>query len=418
MIEQTVLPDGVRVLTEAMSSVRSATVGIWADVGSSAETPAQRGISHVVEHMLFKGTEHRTAREIAEAMDGIGGNLNAFTDKEATCYYARVMDRHVPLALDVLGDMFLHSTFDATELAKERNVILEEIKMYEDSPDELIHDLFLQTMWSGANLGDPTIGFVESVSDVTPDALRAHMRDHYAPNSVLVAAAGNIEHAAFVEGVRKHFAGFTGSCRLPVPEAPATTPNALFRYKESEQAHVILGTRGLSSVDDRRYALSVLDTILGGGMSSRLFQEIREKRGLCYSVYTFQAAYRAAGLFGVYAGTSPDNVQQCIDLIDEQFASVRSVGVTHAELRLAKEHIKGSLTLSLESTSSRMIRLGRNEFGFGRQVTTEEIEARVDAVTGDEIRAVAHDLFAPENLGLCVLGPVDEAKIGWRGNAA
>jgi predicted Zn-dependent peptidase len=418
MHQQTTLASGIRVLTEAMPAVRSATVGVWADVGSAAERPHERGISHVVEHMLFKGTAKRTAREIAETMDGIGGNLNAFTDKEATCYYAKVMDRHLPLALDVLGDMFQHSNFDPEELAKEQRVILEEIKMYEDSPDELIHDLFIQTMWAGANLGDPTIGFVESVSAVTPDDLRAHMRTHYAPNSVIVAAAGNVEHDAFVQLVEQNFDGFAGHSSLPVPEAPRTTPNALFRHKDSEQVHVVLGTRGLSAVDERRYALSVLDTILGGGMSSRLFQEIREKRGLVYSVYTFQASYRAAGLFGVYAGASPENVQKCIDVVAEQFEAVRALGVTEAELHLAKEHMKGSLTLSLESSSSRMIRLGRNEFAFGRQVATEEIEARVDAVTADDVRAVAHELFAPENLGLCVLGPVDEAKIGWGGSAA
>jgi len=401
-----------------MPAVRSATVGVWADVGSAAERRQERGISHIVEHMLFKGTSRRSAREIAETMDGIGGNLNAFTDKESTCYYAKVMDRHLPLALDVLGDMFLHSTFDPEELAKEQKVILEEIKMYEDSPDELIHDLFIQTMWKGANLGDPTIGFAETVSAVTPDDLRAHMRNHYAPNSVIVAAAGNVDHDAFVAEVESNFAGFAGACALPVPEAPATTPNALFRHKDSEQAHIVLGTRGLSAVDERRYALSVLDTILGGGMSSRLFQEIREKRGLVYSVYTFQASYRAAGLFGVYAGASAENVQKCVDVIGEQFEAVRELGVTEAELHLAKEHMKGSLTLSLESSSSRMIRLGRNEFAFGRQISTEEIEARVDAVTLDEVRAIAFELFAPANLGLCVLGPVDEKKIDWSRSAA
>jgi len=418
MYRATTLPNGVRVLTEGMPAIRSATVGVWADVGSAAERPRERGISHVVEHMLFKGTSHRSAREIAETMDGIGGNLNAFTDKESTCYYAKVMDRHLPLALEVLGDMFLHSTFDPDELAKEQKVILEEIKMYEDSPDELIHDLFIQTMWAGANLGDPTIGFAETVATVTPDDLRAHMRNHYAPNSVIVAAAGNVDHDAFVADVEANFAGFAGACALPVPEAPATTPNALFRHKESEQAHLVLGTRGLSAVDERRYALSVLDTILGGGMSSRLFQEIREKLGLVYSVYTFQASYRAAGLFGVYAGASAANVQKCVDVIGEQFAAVRDRGVTEAELHLAKEHMKGSLTLSLESSSSRMIRLGRNEFAFGRQISTEEIEARVDAVTLDEVRGIAGELFAPENLGLCVLGPVDGTEIGWAGSAA
>jgi predicted Zn-dependent peptidase len=415
---KTTLANGLRVLTESMPAVRSASIGIWADVGSSLETREQRGISHLVEHMLFKGTQRRSAREIAEAMDGVGGNLNAFTDKETTCYYAKVIDRHVPLALDVLSDMFLHSLFEPQELAKEQNVILEEIKMYDDSPDELIHDLFLQTMWSGSNLGDPTIGFSDTVTAMTSADLHAHMKRHYAPNSVVVAAAGNVEHDRFVELAAECFARFEGVSEQFTPDAPHTTPSALVRQKDSEQAYVVLGSRGLSVRDDRRFALSVLDTVLGGGMSSRLFQEIREKRGLVYTVYSFQAAYRAAGLFGVYAGTSPENVQPCIDVIAEQLAALRNVEIGSDELHLAKEHIKGNLTLSLESTSSRMIRLGRNEFALGRQVTPEEIEDRVDAVEASEITELARELFAEDQLGLCILGPVDEESIEWNRDAA
>ncbi|MBV8490158.1 MAG: insulinase family protein, partial [Candidatus Eremiobacteraeota bacterium] len=317
-----------------------------------------------------------------------------------------------------LADMFLNSLFDQSELAKEQKVVLEEIKMYDDSPDELIHDLFLQTMWTGANLGEPTIGFAETVTKVTPEDLRAHMRAHYAPNSIVVAAAGNIDHDGFVELVEREFAGFSGRCILPVSEAPATTPATHVRHKDSEQAYVVIGTRGLSVRDERRYALSLLDTILGGGMSSRLFQEIREKRGLVYSVYSFQAAYREAGLFGVYAGTSPENVQACIDVVAEQFAAARKTRVEEAELHLAKEHIKGNLTLSLESTSSRMIRLGRNEFALGRNVTPEEIEARIDAVTADDVQVLAEELLAERNLGLCIIGPVDEGTIAWNRDAA
>jgi predicted Zn-dependent peptidase len=416
--KKTTLANGLRVLTESMPAVRSASIGIWADVGSSLERHEQRGISHLVEHMLFKGTQRRSAREIAETMDGVGGSLNAFTDKEATCYYAKVIDRHVPLALDVLSDMFLHSVFDPQELAKEQKVVLEEIKMYEDSPDELIHDLFLQTMWSGSNLGEPTIGFVDTVTRVTPGDLRAHMARHYAPDSVIVAAAGNVEHDQFVELASECFAPFTGKSERFEPDAPRTTPSALVRQKDSEQAYVVLGSRGLNVRDDRRFALSVLDTVLGGGMSSRLFQEIREKRGLVYTVYSFQAAYRAAGLFGIYAGTSAENVQPCIDVIAEQLASLRNLEIDANELHLAKEHIKGNLTLSLESTSSRMIRLGRNEFALGRQMAPEEIEERIDAVTASEIVEIAHDLFAEDQLGLCILGPVDESSIEWNRDAA
>ncbi len=418
MYKKTTLPNGLRVLTETMPAVRSATIGIWAEVGSSLETRVDRGISHLVEHMLFKGTGRRSARDIAETMDGVGGNLNAFTDKETTCYYAKVIDRHVPLALDVLADMFLHSAFDPGELAKEQKVVLEEIKMYEDSPDELIHDLFLQTMWSGSNLGDPTIGFVDTVTRITPADLRTHMKRHYAPNSVVVAAAGNVDHDHFVELVAECFANFRGTSDAFEPDAPSTTPGTLIRHKDSEQAYVIVGSRGLSARDDRRFALSVLDTVLGGGMSSRLFQEIREKRGLVYTVYSFQAAYREAGLFGIYAGTSPENVQPCIDVIVEQLAALRNVRISDAELQLAKEHIKGSLTLALESTSSRMIRLGRNEFILGRQMTAEEIEERVDAVTSPQITEIAAELFTEDQLGLCILGPVDEAAIAFNRDAA
>ena len=418
MYKKTTLPNGLRVLTEAMPAVRSATVGVWADVGSSVESRERRGISHLVEHMLFKGTQRRTARQIAETMDSVGGNLNAFTDKETTCYYAKVIDRHVPLALDVLADMFLHSTFDPLELSKEQKVILEEIKMYDDSPDELIHDIFLQTMWSGSSLGEPTIGFAESVMGVTPEGLRAHMRAHYAPNAVIVAAAGNVEHDRFVELVAEEFGGFQGACVLPRAERPATTPATNVRFKESEQAYVVMGTRGIDIRDDRRYALSLLDTVLGGGMSSRLFQEIREQRGLVYSVYSFQAAYRAAGLFGVYAGTSAENVQACVDVIVEQFARARNAPIERDEFQLAKEHIKGNLTLSLEASSSRMIRLGRNEFALGRHVSAEEIEQRIDAVTPDEVQQLARELLAEENLGLCIIGPVHESDIAWRPDAA
>jgi len=416
--KKTTLANGIRVLTETMPGVRSATVGIWADVGSSVERRDRRGISHLVEHMLFKGTNRRTARQIAETMDGVGGNLNAFTDKESTCYYAKVIDRHVPLALDVLADMFLHSSFDPQELAKEQKVVLEEIKMYDDSPDELIHDIFLQTMWSGSSLGEPTIGFADTIVRLTPDDLRAHMQAHYAPNCVVVSAAGNVEHDRFVELVCEQFEEYDGACATPQLESPSATPGTHVRQKDSEQAYVIVGTRGIDVRDERRYALSLLDTVLGGGMSSRLFQEIREKRGLVYSVYSFQAAYRAAGLFGVYAGTSPENVQDCIDLTVEQFARARSEPIAEPELALAKEHIKGNLTLSLESTSGRMIRLGRNEFALGRYVTTEEIEERIDAVTPQEVQELARELLADRNLGLCIIGPVKEERIVWRSHAA
>jgi predicted Zn-dependent peptidase len=401
-----------------MPHVRSASLGIWADIGSAAERHEQRGISHLVEHMLFKGTESRSAREIAETMDAVGGNLNAFTDKEATCYYAKVIDHHVPLAVDVLADMFLHSTFAPKELAKEQKVVLEEIRMYDDSPDEMIHDLFVRTMWSGSNLGEPTIGYAETVSSLTSDDLRGHLRAHYAPNTVVFAAAGNVDHDAMVSLVETAFAGYVGRSVAPRPERPVLTPGSLVKTKDTEQAYVVLGMQGLSTRDDARFTLSVLDTILGGGMSSRLFQEVREKRGLAYSVYSFQQGYRDAGLFGISAGTSPGSVQECVDVMIDELGRMADSGATDAELNLAKEHIKGSLTLSLEASSSRMIRLGRSEFNLGRQMTIEEIEREVDSVTLEGVHALARELFAPERLGLCVLGPLDASEIRWQRSVA
>jgi len=412
------LSGGVRVLTESMPYVRSATLGIWADVGSAAERREQRGISHLVEHMLFKGTSRRSAREIAETMDGVGGNLNAFTDKEATCYYAKVIDRHVPLAIDVLADMFLHSTLADEELIKEQKVVLEEIRMYDDSPDDTLHDLFVRTMWQGSSLGEPTIGYPDTVPALISDDLRAHLRERYAPNRIVFAAAGNVDHDAIVELVERGFADFGGETAAPIPERPALTPATLVRRKDTEQAYIMLGTQGLASRDERRYALSVLDTVLGGGMSSRLFQEVREKRGLAYSVFSFGQAYRDAGLFGVSAGTSPESAQECIDVIVAELADFAASGPTEAEASLAREHIKGSLTLSLESSSSRMLRLGRNELDLGRYVPIEEVEARIDAVTVDDVAALARELFVPSSVGLCVLGPLDDAGIRWRRNAA
>jgi predicted Zn-dependent peptidase len=394
-----------------MPHVRSASLGIWADVGSASESREKRGVSHLVEHMLFKGTELRSAREIAETMDAVGGNLNAFTDKEATCYYAKVIDHHVPLAVDVLSDMFLNSVFAPEELAKEQKVVLEEIRMYDDSPDEMIHDLFIRTMWEGSHLGEPTIGYAETVSALTSDDLRAHLRARYAPNSVVFAAAGNVEHAAIVELVEGAFGRYAGRATALVPERPKLTPATRVKTKDTEQAYIVLGTQGLSVRDERRYALSVLDTIVGGGMSSRLFQEVREKRGLAYSVYSFQQGYRDAGLFGISAGTSPGSVQECVDVIVEELVRMAEDGPKPSEVKLAREHIKGSLTLSLESSSSRMIRLGRGEFNLGTQLEIEDIERQLDAVSVDEVAALAKELFVPSSLGLCVLGPLEEAEV-------
>jgi predicted Zn-dependent peptidase len=418
MIRESTLPCGVRLLTEAMPSVRSATIGIFADVGSAAEPPERRGISHLLEHMLFKGTTRRTARRIAEEMDAVGGNLNAATDKELTVFYAHVIDRHLPLAVDVLSDMFLHSTLDAAELRKERDVVIEEIRMYDDSPDEVVNDLFARTLWRGAHLGDPVIGFAETVAGIERETLAGWHRSRYVPGTVTIAAAGNLDHDTLAAACADAFAGFSGGGIAPAPESPTFVPTVTITRDDTEQAYVMLGMPGLSMRDERRYTLSVLDTILGGGMSSRLFQEVREERGLAYEVSSFQQAYRAAGLFGVSAGTSPERVQECIDVIVDQLDRFAAGGATDDEVERAREHLKGNMTLVLESTSSRMSRLARNAIVHGRQISAEEVEARFDAVDRDAVNALARDLLAPEQRGLCVLGPLDPGDVRLRGSTA
>jgi predicted Zn-dependent peptidase len=306
--------------------------------------------------------------------------------------------------------MFLHSLFDADELRKEQQVVLEEIKMYDDSPDEMIHDLFTRTMWRGSDLGEPTIGYAHTVTALESAHLRNWMTQRYAPQTVIVTAAGNLLHDDVVGLVAAAFDGFGGEAASPPSDRPRLTPDVSLTFKDTEQAYVLLGSSGLSLRDDDRYALSVLDTILGGGMSSRLFQEVREKRGLAYSVYSFQQSYRDAGLFGVYAGTSPDRVQECVDVICAQLDGAVA-DVTDAEVALAREHLKGNLTLALESTSSRMMRLGRNELVYGRQIAVEEIEAKIDAVDRTAVERVARGMLATESRGLCVLGPLAQGSI-------
>ena len=401
------LSNGIRVITERVPHIRSASLGVWVAVGSSHEDEARRGISHCIEHMLFKGTPSRSAREIAETMDSVGGHLNAFTDKESTCYHARVVDTHMPLALDVLSDMFLRSSFDPGELAKEQQVILEEIRMYDDSPDEVSQDLFLRSAWGGSALGEPTIGFAETVSAITRASILEFMQAKYAPGSVVVTAVGDFEHAAFADACERRFGGMRGGAPHEDARAPVFRPVRVVQRKDCEQVYLIVGAEGTSAGDERRYAFSVLDTILGGGMASRLFQEIREKRGLVYSVYSTHNMYRGGGLFTVSASTRPANAAEVLALIREELARLVRDGVTAIEVERAKEHLKGGLLLSLESMSTRMLRLGRTELVAGRSIPPAEVVEKVDAVTKEHVDAIARSIFAEDRLALTVLGPVD-----------
>ncbi len=408
---KTVLDNGVRVITERVDHVRSAALGVWVGVGSSHEEAPIRGISHLIEHMLFKGTPARSARQIAETMDSVGGNLNAFTDKEVTCYHGRVVDAHVPLAFEVLCDMFRNAKFDAADLRNEQQVILEEIRMYDDSPDEVSQDLFLRSVWAGSSLGEPTIGYADTVSGITRESIVAYMQKRYTPDRVVVTAAGNVEHDAFVDLVRTFLGGMTGTFDGTEPPTPVFRATVGGKNKDCEQVYVLVGAEGASASDERRYALSVLDAILGGGMASRLFQEIREKRGLVYSVYSSHNAYRSGGIFSISASTGPKNAQEVVSLIRAELARMAEEGVSADELYRAKEHIKGGMLLSLESTSTRMIRLGRSELNIGQYIPTAEVTARIDAVTKEQVDEEARRLFAPQRLALTVLGPVDVQRI-------
>ncbi|MEW6280797.1 MAG: pitrilysin family protein [Candidatus Eremiobacterota bacterium] len=409
MYQRTILDNGLTVITERMPEFRSCSLGIWAKVGSRSERYEQAGLSHFLEHLLFKGTPARSAAEIAEAMDSVGGHINAFTEKESTCYYARVMDQHIPLAFEILADMLLHSLLDEEEIEREKGVVLEEIKMYEDAPDEVIFDLFTRTLWGNDPLGRPVIGRREVVGSLTRQELKGYMGRHYGPQNLLVAAAGQVDHDAFVALVRRFLErDLAGSLSENGFVPPRSKPTVCVRQKDCEQAYMCYGCDGLSQVDERRYAMLVLDSVLGGSMSSRLFQEIREKRGLVYSVGTFQNSYVDCGIFGVYASTSAERLPQVLELTRSILCTLRADGITPTEFERAREHLKGSIALALESTSSRMMRLARCEHYHRRLISLEEVIERIDAVTPEQVSELTEWLLEPSRYTLAVLGPVSE----------
>ncbi|MGE5676018.1 MAG: M16 family metallopeptidase [Mycobacterium leprae] len=410
---KTTLPSGLRVITESIPYVRSASVGVWVGAGSSWETPQNMGISHLIEHMLFKGTPSRTARQIAQEIDGRGGNLNAYTAKEQTCYYAKVLDEHLPVAIDVLADMVLHSMFDPNHLAKEKGVVVEEIKMYEDVPDDLVHDLFAAAMWEGHALGRPIVGTEETVQSFTREQILGYCASHYIPSNIVIAAAGNVEHQQVVDLVARAFDEL-GQRSGSVPDWPAAPtdpqgPRSILRVKEHEQVHLVVGMKGLYQDHDDLYALHLLNTVLGGGASSRLFQEIREERALAYSVFSYQSSFQSTGNFAVYAGVSPKAVNEVLELILKEYRTMGENGLTAEELKAAKDQLKGEIMLGLESTSGRMTRLGRGELTRGRVLSPDEIVAKIDAVTLEGAAALAHRLFVAEPKVLAAVGPLDEA---------
>ncbi len=413
VVRRTVLPGGLRIISETMPAVRSVAFGVWVGVGSRDETPRLAGTSHYLEHLLFKGTRRRDALEIAAVMDAVGGEMNAFTTKEYTTYYARVLDTDLPLAVDVVCDMVTSALIAAADVESERGVILEEIAMHDDDPGDVVHDAFAAAVFGDTPLGRPVIGTVESIEGLSRSSIAGYYRRRYRPENVVVAAAGNLDHSRLVELVEAAFADSLGDPALvPVPprtggRGPAYRPTVTVQRRATEQANLVLGTRALSRTDERRFALGVLNGALGGGMSSRLFQEVREKRGLAYSVYSYAAQFADTGLFGIYAGCQPARVDQVLALCREQLAAVVAHGITTVELERGKGQARGGLVLALEDTGSRMSRLGKSELSYGELLTVDEILGRIEAVDLDDIRAVAADVLGAP-LALAVIGPFDD----------
>jgi predicted Zn-dependent peptidase len=407
----TVLDSGVRVVTERMESVRSVALGLWIGTGSAAEQEPEAGLSHLIEHMLFRGTARYQSLEIDQLFDAMGAELNAGTGKETTSVYSRVLDRHVERALDVMADMVWRPAFDGSELENEREIVLEEIAMYEDDPQDKVFDVLGEAVFGSHPLGRAIIGRAEVVGSADPEALRAFHATRYVPTNVVVAAAGSLDHDTLVELVARSGIERADGRAPALPEPPDAQPaRRRFFAKDTEQYHVCLGAPGLARDDERRFALRVLDNILGGTSSSRLFQEVREKRGLAYSVYSFQSLYAGSGQIGLYLGTRPDNVARALRVVADELDRFRSDPATDEELERSKENVKGRVLLALESTTARMNRLGSSVLAGIPLLTVDEVEARIDAVTIDDLHALAGELLAPERLSAAGIGADESAS--------
>jgi predicted Zn-dependent peptidase len=412
-IRRQVLPHGLTVITEQMEHIRSASIGIWLETGSRDETPQVNGISHFIEHMVFKGTKHRTAEEIARQVDSIGGNMDAFTSKECICFNVKVLDENVPIALEILTDLVLHPTFTAEDIARERGVILEEIKMDEDNPDYLVHEIFTQNFWKDHPLGKPILGTKETVKKFERAAVLETYTHHFAPGNIIVAAAGHLNHDHFVDLVVKHFEHLKPAQNGFHSPEPKIVPRIVLRNKKAlEQVQLCIGVPAYPIAHEKRHAGYILNTLLGGGMSSRLFQNIREKQGLAYSVYSDLNPYTDTGCMMVCAGTSVESVRKLVDSVLKEFIELKQNTVPAEELRRAKDHLKGSLMLSLESTSSRMSNLARQEMHFKRFFSLDELVESIEKVTAEDVQTVAQKFFDPKQLALTVLGNLDGLKIG------
>jgi predicted Zn-dependent peptidase len=406
-VSRTSLPNGIRVITETVPHVRSVSIGVWIGTGARRETPKNNGISHFIEHMLFKGTTNRSAEQIAREADATGGNLDAYTAKELVSYNIKVLDEHLPVAFDVLADLVLHPRFDAQDIDKEKSVILEELKMEVDNPEYLVHETFFSRFWKKHALGRSILGTKATINSFNQEIVRSYYDDVYTASNIVITAAGRIAHSQIVELALSYFGSLPQ--RPPVPEEPqpSPVPPLVLKNKRSlEQTHLCMGVPAYPIADERRYGMYLMSTILGGGMSSRLFQNVREKHGLAYSVFSELNLYRDSGCLAVYAGTSEDSLKKVIAMVMDEFRTLCNDGVPADELRRAKDHLKGSLALSLESTSARMSNLARQELFFGRFQSVDEMIEGIEKVSEGDIRAIANDFFAGKQVGVTALGRV------------
>jgi predicted Zn-dependent peptidase len=408
MENKTTLPNGIRILTEEIPHVHSLSIGLWVDTGSKNESEDVYGISHFIEHMLFKGTKTRSAMQIAQELEDTGGSINAFTDKENTCFYARVLDKYLDKSIDVLTDIYLNSVFDPEEIEREKQVVIEELKMYEDSPDDLSYDTIIENVWKEHPLGHKIVGEMDTINDFSQQKIHDYMNSHYTTDKLIISVTGNIKDKDVVEKLTDKLSHL--KLKKNDYDEPETSFNTYIssRYKDIEQLHVCLGTKGPLIVGDNRYTYAIMDSILGGGMSSRLFQEIREKRGLAYSVGSFELMYRKGGMFGVYAGVSPNKFQEMVKYTLYEFDRLVNGDLKEEDIHRAKEHLKGNLLLSLEAVKNRMMRLARNEIYFNRSISAQEIIDSVDAVTYDGIVDLSKEIFSRDKISLVAVGPIKE----------
>jgi predicted Zn-dependent peptidase len=409
-VVETTLSNGIRMVTERFPHVQSVALGLRVDVGARDEPDSQAGISHLLEHMVFKGTERRTALTIAEELDAVGGHMDAFTTKEYTGYSARVLPEHMPLALDVLADMLRHSLLDEKELELEKGVILEEYKSVEDSPEEYVHELFGRTLWPRHPLGRSIIGFPEVVKRLTRNDLLTYLSTYYVPDRLICVAAGNVEHTAFAAELERQFGDLQGHSEPRTLTPPEPAWESCLVHRKTEQAHFCMGTDGVDENDPDRWALRILNLVLGGGMSSRLFQEIREKRGLCYSIGTDASSYREGGMFIVYADTSPNRLEEVRDLARQELLNVAENGITGSELKRAKDQVRAGLLLALDDMGSRMNRLARSLLYHDRVMPLSELVAHVEAVTLDDCGRVAARFFGSGEFAYAAIGPFGKVK--------